>query len=80
MQFENIFSGDWSFDKVLRTERESVPDKPTFHNIIKEPGQDNVISSWANQFHVTWIIPPDNGRRIEFFQIKYYEVSNFILN
>lgn len=75
----HLFRGDYSADKILRTERESRPDRPKFHNIVKDPNFSDIVSQYANQFHTTWIIPPDNGRRIEYFEIKYYEVSSFFL-
>jgi hypothetical protein len=65
-------SGDFSVERQVRTEHESRPERPRFANL---PPERPVVSPFGRNFGVTWTLPPDNGRRIKYFELKYYRVS-----
>ena len=67
--------GDWSIERELWTDKESRPERPEFRNLPVEPLSKQVVSPFADQFAVSWTLPPDNGRRIRFFELKLFEVS-----
>ncbi|KAF7490049.1 Fasciclin-2 [Sarcoptes scabiei] len=70
-----VGKGLFGQEKLVQTKAESKPDTPEFHNLPYEStGQDDIISPYPHKFTLMWNMPSDNGRPIEFFQIKYYQI------
>jgi len=47
-----------------------TPDDPTL-----DANSGDVMSRFSRQFTLKWTEPPDNGRKIELYEIKYYKVK-----
>jgi len=65
--------GDFSVERLVRTSRETRPERPRFANLPLD-GDRRVVSPFGRHFAVTWTLPPDNGRQIKYFELKYYRV------
>lgn len=63
--------GEWSQEKVEIMPSRAAPEKPilhveTFHGVAHTP--------YSNNYELRWVVPPDNGERIEAFEISYTPV------
>ncbi|XP_076281409.1 neural cell adhesion molecule fasciclin 2 isoform X3 [Lasioglossum baleicum] len=63
--------GSWS-TKILHevTPVRTVPNQPK----ILTSNPDYELSTFANQYEMSWLVPADNGEPIDMYQIKYCEV------
>lgn len=45
--------------------------------VLPDPGEDPIVASpYSDKFDLRWSIPHDNGERIDYYEIKYCEVSS----
>ncbi|XP_054718779.1 fasciclin-2-like isoform X2 [Uloborus diversus] len=62
--------GEWNDERRLSTRAESAPEAPKFIT----PGGANV-SAYPDKFVVRWTVPLDNGRKIDYFELRYFEAE-----
>lgn len=60
--------GEWTEEIEEVMPPESYPESPRFIT----PGGN--ISRYPDRFEVRWTVPQDNGRPIDYFQIRYFQV------
>lgn len=61
--------GEWSDERRMVTPEESAPEPPKFIT----PGGN--VSTYPDRFQIRWTVPLDNGRKIDFFELRYFEVE-----
>lgn len=70
--------GDWAQERPETTPRRSAPESPTIMN--PNDGNGVAITAYPDRFELFWKVPPDNGERIEQFEISYQPVRNLTIN
>lgn len=60
--------GDWKERTYLMPE-ETSPSPPIFITSME------TVSDYSDRFEIKWIIPDDNGKPIEYFEIRYFKVE-----
>lgn len=70
--------GNWALERPESTPRRSAPEPPIILNEIN--GNSAAITAYPDRFELIWKIPPDNGERIEAFEISYVPVRNLTVN
>lgn len=60
--------GEWKERTYLMPE-ETSPSPPTFITTME------IVSDESDRFEIKWIIPDDNGKPIEYFEIRYFKVE-----
>lgn len=72
--------GNWGAIKVQSTPKRSFPEPPKLLHQPEVPPEANeepiVASPYSDKFDLRWTMPHDNGERIDFFEVKYCEVSD----
>lgn len=63
--------GEWSDEMKIETPRESSPEPPKFIT----PGGN--VGTYPDRFQIRWTVPLDNGRKIDVFELRYFEVCLF---
>lgn len=67
--------GYWAQERIETTPRRSVPEPPIILNEVH--GFHGIaITAYPDRFELIWRVPPDNGERIEAFEIAYVPVRN----
>ncbi|GFT44026.1 fasciclin-2 [Nephila pilipes] len=61
--------GDWSDERRILTPAEAAPEPPKFIT----PGGN--VSTYPDSFQIRWTVPLDNGRKIDFFDLRYFEAE-----
>ncbi|XP_035207265.1 fasciclin-2-like isoform X3 [Stegodyphus dumicola] len=61
--------GEWSDEKRIVMPAESAPEPPKFIT----PGGN--VSMYSDRFQIRWTVPLDNGRKIDFFELRYFEAE-----
>ncbi|CAL1264406.1 unnamed protein product [Larinioides sclopetarius] len=61
--------GEWSDERRIVTPAESYPEPPKFIT----PGGN--ISTYPDRFQIRWTVPLDNGRKIDYFELRYFEAE-----
>ncbi|GBL80909.1 Fasciclin-2 [Araneus ventricosus] len=61
--------GEWSDEREIKTPAESYPEPPKFIT----PGGN--ISTYPDRFQIRWTVPLDNGRKIDYFELRYFEAE-----
>uniref|UniRef100_A0A1W7RAL5 Fasciclin-2 n=1 Tax=Hadrurus spadix TaxID=141984 RepID=A0A1W7RAL5_9SCOR len=61
--------GEWSQKMDVTMPAESSPESPKF--LI--PGGN--VSRYPDKFEIRWTLPLDNGRKIDYFQLRYFQVT-----
>ncbi|KAG8196694.1 hypothetical protein JTE90_023205 [Oedothorax gibbosus] len=61
--------GEWSDERRIVTPEESAPEPPKFIT----PGGN--ISTYSDRFQIRWTVPLDNGRKIDYFELRYFEAE-----
>ncbi|XP_071549561.1 uncharacterized protein [Panulirus ornatus] len=64
--------GEWGGEKSEEMPRRAAPEEPLIFNVDK--GVTEI--PYPNQYMLQWQVPLDNGEKINFFQIVYYQVHN----
>nr|XP_045619948.1 fasciclin-2-like isoform X5 [Procambarus clarkii] len=65
-------NGEWSGEKSEEMPRRAAPEEPLIFNVDKHVTE----IPYPNQYMLQWQVPLDNGEKIDFFQIIYYQVHN----
>ncbi|KAJ6223828.1 hypothetical protein RDWZM_002373 [Blomia tropicalis] len=76
-QAENeVGKGEVGQEIRIKTKVESRPNKPEFHNLPYDSiEKGEIVSPYPHKFTVMWNLPADNGRRIQYFELKYYPIK-----
>ncbi|KAF8792826.1 fasciclin-2-like isoform X1 [Argiope bruennichi] len=61
--------GEWSDERRIVTPAESFPEPPKFIT----PGGN--VSTYPDRFQIRWTVPLDNGRKIDYFELRYFEAE-----
>ncbi|KAH9521483.1 Ncam2p [Dermatophagoides farinae] len=70
-----VGKGQFGQERQIQTKAETKPDKPEFHNLPFDTiNRDEILSPYPHKFTVMWNMPPDNGRPIEYFEIRHYPI------
>jgi len=64
--------GDWALEKKETTPRKSTPDAPIIMNEV----HGVAITAYPDRFELIWRIPPDNGEKIQSYELTYNPVRN----
>ncbi|RWS17538.1 Fasciclin-2-like protein [Dinothrombium tinctorium] len=76
--------GNSDYSKIFsqRTAVESPPTPPKFiyDEDFNSPGVGDITSSYSTRYDVRWYPAEDNGREVESYELKYYEVVSTGIN
>ncbi|XP_042205865.1 fasciclin-2-like isoform X3 [Homarus americanus] len=64
--------GQWSGEKTEEMPRRAQPEEPLIFNLDKAVNE----LPYPDQYMLQWQVPLDNGEKIDYFQIIYYQVHN----
>nr|XP_053638441.1 fasciclin-2-like isoform X2 [Cherax quadricarinatus] len=67
-----VGDGEWSSEKSELMPRRAAPEEPLIFNVDKPVTE----IPYPDQYRLHWQVPLDNGEKIDFFQIIYYQVHN----
>ncbi|GIY24720.1 fasciclin-2 [Caerostris extrusa] len=67
--WNDVGGGEWSPERRIVTPAESAPEPPKFIT----PGGN--ISTYPDRFQIRWTVPLDNGRKIDYFELRYFEAE-----
>ncbi|XP_015903524.1 fasciclin-2 isoform X2 [Parasteatoda tepidariorum] len=61
--------GEYSDERRIEMPAESAPEPPKF---ITPGGK---VSTYPDRFSIRWTVPLDNGRKIDYFELRYFEAE-----
>lgn len=67
--------GNWAMNKVFSTTMRNVPGPVRF--LPGAPENDYLRSNFHDKYNLKWSAAPDNGERIDYYEIKWCEAKRY---